>query len=959
MNFPNSVLSLLAASFVAYSKRHRKVLKSFLLAALLFCAFESECLAAATVSPTSLTWGSVSVGSAGGQKTATLTNTGSASITIRSIAITGTNAADFSIFSKTCGTSLAAAASCTAKIIFKPTTTGTRTAKLTFTDTASNSPQTVALSGAGTSVTVSLSPTSLAFGSVIIGSSGSSLSASLHNGTAASITISNVAIIGTNAADFTISSKTCGTSLAASASCSATIQFKPAATGTRTASLRFTDSASNSPQTVALSGTGTAATGSVTVSPTSLAFGNVVTGSGGSSLGETLHNSTAASITISNVAITGTNAADFTISSKTCGSSLAASASCTATILFKPAATGTRTATLSFTDSASNSPQTVALSGTGTTATGTGTITASPSSLAWGASNIGVQTTPQTVTLHNNATAAISISSIALTSTDPGDFTILSKTCGTTLGADASCTVTLALKPTATGTRVALLSATDAASNSPQTVTLSGTGAPTSAQAASIAVDFGSRSGTQVAIPYGVLAAQYLESLPDAASRSTVVNAGFRSSRLRVEIPTVFPTATTTSWNQLDGSIRALQAAGNHPILELVDTPTWLQPSPLLCPSSPLTSVPKDVNKWGQLAASIVGHLDKTFPNFVVDYEIWNEPNTAGLCQHQLNDYISIYAAAAPQMKAQSKTDGTLPIRVGGPASAGVAMPSLLTDSRTAPYVDFYSYHIYLAGPNEIKNGMTWDGAGGTPSLRSMVLNTSSGEQARFLQAFNTVKLAKTPLGAKTPIYFDEYNDDWSFGEDCCRNSLTYSPLFNGLTVAEIFNSVYAGASQVPSKMVYYAAGRVPFCLLGIVNANMSCSRTDSNGDPIAPYPQLYTYQMISATQYLDLVDGGHMASSITLSPAAKSQGLVATGFYTSTSNSILIINPTSLSFAGVTVQASNSGMTTPHATLFTVNSANTKLSSWPASLVPVTGGSQVKFDIPPYSVLGISIRNN
>jgi hypothetical protein len=139
----------------------------------------------------------------------------------------------------------------------------------------------------------------------------------------------------------------------------------------------------------------------------------------------------------------------------------------------------------------------------------------------------------------------------------------------------------------------------------------------------------------------------------------------------------------------------------------------------------------------------------------------------------------------------------------------------------------------------------------------------------------------------------------------------------------------------------------------------MDCARTDSLGSPIAPYPQLYTYQMISGSGYLDLVDGGHMASSVTLSSSAKSAGLVATGFYTATSDSILIINPTAMSFAGVTVQASNAGLTTHTATLFTQNAANTKLSSWPASVVPVTNGSQITIDIPPHSTMGISFRAN
>jgi len=68
MSFVNSFLSLLPASSVVYLKNSRKVLKSSLLLILLCVAYESKCLASATVSPTSLTWASVSVGNAGGQK---------------------------------------------------------------------------------------------------------------------------------------------------------------------------------------------------------------------------------------------------------------------------------------------------------------------------------------------------------------------------------------------------------------------------------------------------------------------------------------------------------------------------------------------------------------------------------------------------------------------------------------------------------------------------------------------------------------------------------------------------------------------------------------------------------------------------------------------------------------------------------------------------------------------------
>jgi hypothetical protein len=435
-----------------------------------------------------------------------------------------------------------------------------------------------------------------------------------------------------------------------------------------------------------------------------------------------------------------------------------------------------------------------------------------------------------------------------------------------------------------------------------------------------------------------------------------VVQAGLKTSRLHGNLVQVYAT-TTPNWSKIDGSIRALQAAGVHPIVELDGTPPWLVPQNPLCPGTPQTNVPSDLNKWGQLAASFVAHFDATFPGVVQDYEIWNEPNTGALCSNdRLNDYLSIYAAAAPLMKQQASTD-KVNIRIGGPASAGVAMGSLLTDPRTAPYVDFYSYHIYLGGPGEIINGMTWDGAGGTPSLLALILNPNSGEQARYLQALHLVKGAKTPLGPKTPIYFDEYNDDWAFRKDCCRNNPTYSPLFNSLVVAQIFNSVYAGAAnQVPSRMIYFAAANRPFCLVAVINSQMDCTLATSSSFAGA-YPQLYTYKLFASPDYLGLVDGGHMATSITLSSGAQQSGLIATGFYTGTNNGIVIINPTASSFSGATVQASNPGFVSPAATLYTLNSANGTISSWPAALFATANGFQSTFDIPAHSVVAFSLR--
>jgi hypothetical protein len=1058
------------------------------IAACLMGGWASYASAQATVSPTSLSWSKVAVGQAGGQKVVTLTNSGSSTITINSIAFTGTDAADFAVFSKTCGSTLASSASCTANIVFKPNTAGTLTATLNFTDTASNSPQQVALTGLGTSASVTATPASLSFGSINTGSTSGAQTITVTNGTSSSVTFSGTGITGTNAADFAVSSTTCGSTLAASASCTASIVFKPAATGSFSAS--WSTTAGSTALAVALSGTGASSSGGrVTVSPGSLSFGSINTGSTSASQTATVTNGTSSSVTLSGAGITGADAGDFAVTSTTCGASLAASASCTASIDFKPATTGALTATWSITSSASSTPLTVALSGTGSTSSGGSAGTATPSTISFGSYPVGATSSTEIVTLKNTGSSSFSMSGFSITGTDPNDFFETTQSCGTGLAPSATCKISLIFEPTATGTRTATLNIADTASNSPQKVTLTGTGTPaptttlsispsgqawgsqtvgaavnktftltaggsgsltinsittvgvngvtdntipgtntsgtsdftiatsncpsslsagqacsvtvsfkpaaignrvallsvtdsgvaspqtaevsgagsySAAQTPAVTVNFGSRSGSQVAIPAGILGTEYLESLPTNANRTTVVQGGFTAARYRLQVQTIFPTsATAPSWGALNSDMAKFVAAGVHPLLEVENTPTFLQPSPLRCKNAAETSVPTSFSGWGQLAAQIVQHMDTTFPGLAQYYEIWNEPNTTALCSaNQLSDYLSIYAAAAPLMKSQNsqdiKANPTLPIKpilTGGPATGGVTFTSLLTDSSTAPYVDFYSYHYYLGSSTTIKDGMTWNGAGGTPSLLGMATNSSTGLQALFLRAYKAVAASTlTPMAAKTPIFYDEYNDNYTFVNDCCRNNPTYSPLFNGVAVAQVFNSVYHGAATVPSRMIYYAAAQVTFCILGVQDAAMDCTKA-ATGAQAQPYPQWYAYGLMFAPSYLDLQDGGHMASSVTLSSSASSNGLIATAFYTAAADSVLIINPTASSYSGITLQIDNAGLSSPTSTLYTINGVNPHVSAWPATTIAASGGTQATFDLPAYSVLAISLK--
>jgi hypothetical protein len=102
---------------------------------------------------------------------------------------------------------------------------------------------------------------------------------------------------------------------------------------------------------------------------------------------------------------------------------VAAGANCTISVTFKPTASGTRNAALSLTDNATASPQQVLLSGTGTTAK------LSPTSLSFGSVTVGTTTAAKTVTLANVGTATLTITEVAITGTNPGDFA-QTHTCG-------------------------------------------------------------------------------------------------------------------------------------------------------------------------------------------------------------------------------------------------------------------------------------------------------------------------------------------------------------------------------------------------------------------------------------------------------------------------------------------------------------------------------------------------
>jgi hypothetical protein len=201
-----------------------------------------------------LTFPNTVSGSSSLAQTVTLKNVGTTTVTVSSIAIAGTNPTSFNQLN-TCGTTLASGASCLIFAVFKPTAAAALTAKITVTDTATGSPQSVTLSGTGTAAPkVTLSPTSLTFASTAIGKVSVAKPVTVKNAGTAALNFTTVALTGTNASSFRLASE-CGGSMAAGASCTILVALDPATAGTLKANLSIADNGSGSPQLVTLTGT--------------------------------------------------------------------------------------------------------------------------------------------------------------------------------------------------------------------------------------------------------------------------------------------------------------------------------------------------------------------------------------------------------------------------------------------------------------------------------------------------------------------------------------------------------------------------------------------------------------------------------------------------------------------------------------------------------------------------------
>ena len=437
----------------------------------------------AIAAPNALTFSNQNISTSSAAQTVTLTNSGTGALSIASVAVSGTNSSSFNEVSG-CGISLPAGSNCTIAVTFTPTAAGSQTATLTITDNANNttgSTQTVNLSGTGVAVPLATAaPTSLTFASQNVGTTSAAQNVTLTNSGTGPLTIASVALSGANPGDFG-SASGCGSTLAAGANCTIAVTFTPTAAGSRAATLTITDNANNtagSTQTVALSGTGVAVP-QAGVAPGSLTFAAQSIGTSSAPQNITLSNGGTGPLTITGIALSSGNVADFS-STNNCPTSLAANSGCTIAVTFTPTASGSRGASITITDNANNvtgSTQVVSLAATGVAVP---LASAAPNSLTYANQVVGTTSAAQNVTLMNAGSGPLSIASIAISGTNATSFGETNG-CGISLPAGTSCTIAVTFDPTTTGSLSATLTITDNANNVPgatQTVALSGSGIP-------------------------------------------------------------------------------------------------------------------------------------------------------------------------------------------------------------------------------------------------------------------------------------------------------------------------------------------------------------------------------------------------------------------------------------------------------------------------------------------------
>jgi hypothetical protein len=297
-----------------------------------------------------------------------------------------------------------------------------------------------------TPLSLSVSPTTAAFGSVAQGATSNSITITVTNNNSSSVSYTYTP---PSSGHFNATNN-CATPLAAKSSCNIQVSMVTTTTGTFTDSLILTPSGGTA-STVSISGTVAAASTGITLSSNNHSFGNVTDGTT-VAFSTTLTNNTGSTATIS---FSNSAGAGYSTST-TCGTTLAASATCTYYFTFAPTTPGASTDTLTITSSVpilpggmGSGPYTGTVTASGTGVAG-GHLTATSVTHNWGAIAVGTSGGNYGLEITNSSSSAVTLSYSGLTGGSSG-FALVGSSCGASLAVNANCELIFSFTPTATG----------------------------------------------------------------------------------------------------------------------------------------------------------------------------------------------------------------------------------------------------------------------------------------------------------------------------------------------------------------------------------------------------------------------------------------------------------------------------------------------------------------------------
>jgi hypothetical protein len=409
-----------------------------------------------TVSPQSVSFGNVAVGSNGSQ-TVSLLNTGNGPVNVSQATMAGNG---FGMSGLAVPMTLGPGQSTAFTVSFAPAGAGSASGNISVVSNAANSVSTVALSGMGVQPQMSATPGSVSFGTVTVGQT-SSQAVTLTNAGGAPLNITQLSGPGTG---FSLTGLALPLTLAPGKSTAFTVSFTPTSGTNSSSSLMLVSNAPTSPTTIPLSGAGSAQVLQLTPSTTALSFGNQ-TLNASATQSVTLTNTGNSAVSISQVNVAGTG---FTLNGSAPLVTLSVGQAASFSVSFTPTVAGNATGSASVVSTAANSPLSISLAGVGVQPQ----ISVVPGSVSFGTVTVG-QTNSQTITLSNPGTANLTVTQSA----GPGTgFGLTGLAFPLTLAPGKSTTFTVSFTPTSGTNSSSSLTLVSNAPNSPTTIPLSGTG---------------------------------------------------------------------------------------------------------------------------------------------------------------------------------------------------------------------------------------------------------------------------------------------------------------------------------------------------------------------------------------------------------------------------------------------------------------------------------------------------